>query len=257
MLPDMEGFEACRRLRQARVWTPVLMLTARTAVRDRIRGLDAGADDYLAKPFALDELLARIRALGRRGKVERPTALTLGDLRLDPATRRVFRGDHEIELSRQELALLEVFLRRPEQVLTRDQLLEHAWDIAFESRSNVVDVYVRYLREKIDRPFARNSLQTVRGIGYRLTASESMSAHDRESATAVAGRPRLRSHQRGGTGRPRRLRLPARAGHASRPDRAVVANPDRGAEHAVDRAAGPRRTRADRGDLRAGSLVWR
>jgi two-component system OmpR family response regulator len=174
MLPDMEGFEACQRLREARVWTPVLMLTARTAVRDRIRGLDAGADDYLAKPFALDELLARIRALGRRGKAERPTQLTLGDLCLDPATRRVFRGDLEIELSAKELALLEVFLRRPEQVLTRDQLLEHAWDVAFESHSNVVDVYVRYLREKIDRPFARNSLQTVRGIGYRLTASDSI-----------------------------------------------------------------------------------
>ena len=174
MLPDMEGFEACRRLREARVWTPVLMLTARTAVRDRIRGLDAGADDYLAKPFALDELLARIRALGRRGKVERPTTLTLGDLCLTPPLDACSAGDREIELSAKELALLEVFLRRPEQVLTRDQLLEHAWDIAFDSRSNVVDVYVRYLREKIDRPFARNSLQTVRGIGYRLTASDSM-----------------------------------------------------------------------------------
>ncbi len=172
MLPDMDGFEVCRRLREARVWTPVLMLTARTAVRDRIQGLDVGADDYLAKPFALDELLARIRALGRRGKSERPTTLTLGDLCLDPATRRVFRGDREIMLSAKEMALLEVFLRRPEQVLTRDQLLEHAWDMSFESRSNVVDVYVRYLREKIDRPFSRNSLQTVRGIGYRLTASD-------------------------------------------------------------------------------------
>ena len=172
MLPDMEGFEACRRLRAARVWTPVLMLTARTAVRDRIRGLDAGADDYLAKPFALEELLARIRALARRGAVERPTRLTVGDLRLDPATRREFRGEQEIELSAKEMALLEAFLRRPEQVLTRDQLLEHAWDMAFESHSNVVDVYVRYLREKIDRPFARNSLQTVRGIGYRLTAAD-------------------------------------------------------------------------------------
>ena len=172
MLPDMDGFEVCRRLRQGRVWTPVLMLTARTAVRDRIHGLDAGADDYLAKPFALEELLARIRALARRGAVERPTVLAVGDLCLDPATRRVFRGDQEIELSAKEMALLEAFLRRPEQVLTRDQLLEHAWDMAFESHSNVVDVYVRYLREKIDRPFARSSLQTVRGIGYRLTASD-------------------------------------------------------------------------------------
>jgi two-component system OmpR family response regulator len=172
MLPDMEGFEACRRMRDSRVWTPVLMLTARTAVHDRIRGLDAGADDYLPKPFALDELLARIRALARRGAVERPTSLAVGDLCLDPATRRVFRGEQEIALSAKEMALLEVFLRRPEQVLTREQLLEHAWDMAFESRSNVVDVYIRYLREKIDRPFARNSLQTVRGIGYRLTASD-------------------------------------------------------------------------------------
>jgi two-component system OmpR family response regulator len=171
MLPDLDGFEACRRLRANGVWAPVLMLTARTTVRDRVTGLDAGADDYLAKPFAFEELLARIRALARREPVERPTVLAVGDLSLDPATRRVRRGATEIELSARELALLEVFLRRPEQVLTRDQLLEHAWDVAFESRSNVVDVYVRYLREKIDRPFGRTSLQTVRGLGYRLTAS--------------------------------------------------------------------------------------
>jgi two-component system OmpR family response regulator len=172
MLPDRDGFDTCRRLRGEGVWTPVLMLTARTAVRDRINGLDAGADDYLAKPFAFEELLARIRALARRGAVERPAVLTVGDLCLDPATGRVRRGDREIELSAKEMALLEVFLRRPEQVLSRDQLLAHAWDVAFESRSNVVDVYVRYLREKIDRPFGRHSLQTVRGLGYRLTASE-------------------------------------------------------------------------------------
>jgi two-component system OmpR family response regulator len=172
MLPDTDGFDICRRLRRDGVWAPVLMLTARTAVRDRISGLDAGADDYLAKPFALEELLARIRALTRRGMAERPAVLTVGDLSLDPATRRVRRGDQEIELSVRELTLLEAFLRRPEQVLSRSQLLEHAWDLAYESRSNVVDVYVRYLREKIDRPFARNSLQTVRGLGYRLTATD-------------------------------------------------------------------------------------
>jgi two-component system, OmpR family, response regulator len=171
MLPDMDGFEVCRRLRSQSVWTPVLMLTARNAVEDRIHGLDAGADDYLAKPFSLEELLARIRALVRRGSVERPAVLTVGDLTLDPATLRVWRGDSEISLSAKELALLETFMRRPEQVLTRDQLLDHAWDIAYENRSNVVDVYVRYLRRKIDQPFDRHTLETVRGVGYRLTAA--------------------------------------------------------------------------------------
>ena len=169
MLPGMDGYQVCRRLRHHAVWTPVLMLTARTAVHDRVRGLDAGADDYLAKPFSLDELLARLRAVVRRGTAERPTTLVVGGLELDPATRRVTRDGQEIELSARELALLEVFMRRPEQVLTRDQLLEHAWDMAYESRSNIVDVYVRYLREKIDRPFGRDSLETVRGVGYRLT----------------------------------------------------------------------------------------
>lgn len=172
MLPGMDGFEVCRRLREQGVWVPVLMLTARSEVRDRIAGLDAGADDYLPKPFSLAELLARVRALVRRRPVERPTVLTVGDLTLDPATRRVWRGEHEIELSAKELSLLETFMRRPEQVLTRSQLLDHAWDIAYENRSNVVDVYVRYLREKVDRPFDRHTLQTVRGVGYRLTVAE-------------------------------------------------------------------------------------
>jgi two-component system, OmpR family, response regulator len=171
MLPDMDGFEVCRRLRGESVWTPVLMLTARNAVEDRIHGLDAGADDYLAKPFSLEELLARIRALVRRGSVARPAVLSVGDLTLDPASRRVWRGEHEITLSAKELALLETFMRRPEQVLSRDQLLDHAWDIAYENRSNVVDVYVRYLRRKIDWPFDRRTLETVRGVGYRLTAA--------------------------------------------------------------------------------------
>jgi two-component system OmpR family response regulator len=144
------------------------MLTARDALDDRIEGLDTGADDYLLKPFAFGELLARLRALVRRGPSERPTELTTGDLKLDPASRRVWRGPTEVALSAREFALLEVFMRHPGETLTRVQLLDGAWDMAFESRSNVVDVYVRYLREKIDRPFQRDALETVRGVGYRL-----------------------------------------------------------------------------------------
>jgi two-component system OmpR family response regulator len=168
MLPGLSGFETCRQLRNAGVWAPVLMLTARDAVDDRVAGLDAGADDYLTKPFSFAELLARLRALARRGSVERPTDLAVGDLRLDPARRRAWRGEQELGLSPKEFALLETFMRRPGQVLSRLQLLEHAWDFAYENRSNVVDVYVRYLREKIDRPFGMDSLETVRGVGYRL-----------------------------------------------------------------------------------------
>lgn len=170
MLPGIDGFETCRRLRAAGVWTPVLMLTARDAVEDRVEGLDAGADDYLTKPFSLAELFARLRALARRGDVERPTELVVGDLRLDPATRRVWRGQTEVHLSPKEFALLETFMRRPGHVLTRLQLLEHAWDFAYDNRSNIVDVYVRYLREKLDRPFGCASFETVRGAGYRLSA---------------------------------------------------------------------------------------
>jgi two-component system, OmpR family, response regulator len=170
MLPGRDGFEICRELRGRGVWAPVLMLTARDAVPDRVAGLDAGADDYLAKPFAFAELLARLRALARRGSSERPTVLEAGDLRLDPAARTVSRGGAEIALSAKEFALLETFMRRPGQVLSRYQLLEHAWDYAYENRSNVVDVYVRYLREKIDRPFGRDSIETVRGAGYRFRA---------------------------------------------------------------------------------------
>ena len=168
MLPGLSGFETCRRLRNAGVWTPVLMLTARDAVDDRVAGLDAGADDYLTKPFSFAELLARLRALARRGGVERPSQLAVGDLVLDPATRQAWRGRTEIHLSPKEFALLETFMRRPGQVLSRLQLLEHAWDFAYENRSNVVDVYVRYLREKIDRSFGTDSIETVRGVGYRL-----------------------------------------------------------------------------------------
>jgi two-component system OmpR family response regulator len=168
MLPGPNGVETCRRLRSSGVWTPVLMLTARDAVEDRVSGLDAGADDYLTKPFSFAELLARLRALVRRGGVERPAELVVGDLRLDPAARRVRRGASEVSLSPKEFALLETFMRRPGQVLSRLQLLEHAWDFAYENRSNVVDVYVRYLREKVDRPFGASSIETVRGVGYRL-----------------------------------------------------------------------------------------
>ena len=164
----IDGFEDCRRLRRREVWSPVVMLTARDAVEDRVKGLDAGADDYLTKPFSFAELHARLRALGRRGPVERPPVLEAGTLRLDPSTRRVWRGDDEISLSTKEFALLETFMRRPGQVLSRFDLLEHAWDYSYENRSNIVDVYVRYLREKIDRPFGESSLVTVRGAGYRL-----------------------------------------------------------------------------------------
>ena len=170
MLPGLDGFDVCRRLRADGVWSPVLMLTARDAVDDRVTGLDAGADDYLAKPFSFEELLARLRALTRRAPIERPAVLAAGDLRLDPAAHRAWRGDVELDLSAKEFALLELFMRRPGSVLSRGQLLEGAWDMAFESRSNVVDVYVRYLREKIDRPFGCESIETVRGVGYRLRA---------------------------------------------------------------------------------------
>ncbi|HET8751136.1 MAG TPA: response regulator transcription factor [Gaiellaceae bacterium] len=168
MLPGLDGFEVCRRLRQEGVWTPVLMLTARDAIEDRVSGLDTGADDYLTKPFSFDELIARLRALTRRVPAERPAVLEVGDLRLDPAAHRVWRGNQELDLSAKEFALLELFMRRAGVTLTRTQLLNGAWDLAFESRSNVVDVYVRYVREKIDRPFGHDSIETVRGVGYRL-----------------------------------------------------------------------------------------
>ncbi len=170
MLPGADGFEICRRMRGNGVWSPVLMLTARDAVDDRVSGLDAGADDYLAKPFAFEELLARLRALTRRAPAERPPVLEIGDLRLDPAAHKAWRGDRELDLSAKEFALLELFMRRPGMTLSRTQLLDGAWDMAFESRSNIIDVYVRYLREKIDRPFGRDSIETVRGVGYRLRA---------------------------------------------------------------------------------------
>jgi two-component system OmpR family response regulator len=172
MLPGISGFETCRRLRNDGIWAPVLMLTARDSIEDRVAGLDTGADDYLVKPFAFAELLARLRALTRRGELERPTVLEVGDLRLDPATREVWVGPNEIHLSAKEFALLETFMRRPGEVLSRLHLLEHAWDFAYENRSNIVDVYVRHLRNKIDEPFGRHALQTVRGAGYRLRVEQ-------------------------------------------------------------------------------------
>jgi two-component system OmpR family response regulator len=168
MLPGVDGFEVCRRLRSKGVWAPILMLTARDAVRDRVAGLDSGADDYLVKPFSYAELLARLRALVRRGPVERPAELSVGSLRLDPAQHKVWRGDSEISLSAKEFAILETFMRRPGEVLSRFQLLEHAWDYEYENRSNVVDSYIRLLRRKIDQPFGTKSIETVRGAGYRL-----------------------------------------------------------------------------------------
>jgi len=169
-LPGINGFETCRRLRASEVQTPILILTARAAVDDRVTGLDTGADDYLVKPFDVSEMLARIRALARRGPVARGPVLSTGDLCLDTGTRVVSRGATQISLSAKEFQLLEVFMRRPGQVLSRYDLLEGAWDMAYENRSNVVDVYVRYLRDKIDRPFGIQSLETVRGAGYRLSA---------------------------------------------------------------------------------------
>jgi len=168
MLPDLDGLEVCRRLRTANRWAPVMMLTARDAVPDRVAGLDAGADDYLTKPFSFSELLARLRALMRRGPAERPAVLRVDDLSLDPATRVVTRDAVPIELTPKEFALLEYLLRHPGEVLSRSRLIEHVWDFAYDGDSNVVDVYVRYLREKVDRPFGRRSIETVRGAGYRL-----------------------------------------------------------------------------------------
>ncbi len=168
MLPGFDGFEVSRRLRAAGRWVPILLLTARTEIKDRVEGLDAGADDYLAKPFSFAELSARLRALTRRGQPERPTVLSVGDLRLDPASRRAWRGKDELDLSAKEFALLELFLRHPGEVLTRTNILDRVWDYAYDGVSNVVDQYVAYLRRKIDRPYGRNDLETVRGSGYRL-----------------------------------------------------------------------------------------
>src|SRR5579859_1566080 len=171
-LPGLHGFQLCRRLRESGKWVPVLMLTARDGVADRVRGLDTGADDYLVKPFSLLELAARLRALARRDDRSRPVILAEGDLKLDPATKRVWRAETELRLSPKELALLELFLRHPGDVLTRSQIIETVWDFAYDGGSNVVDQYVNYLRRKIDVPFGRRDIETVRGMGYRLRPAE-------------------------------------------------------------------------------------
>lgn len=170
-LPGIDGFETCRRLRAQGVGTPILMLSARDAVEDRIMGLDTGADDYLAKPFDFGELLARLRALTRRPPAREDDVLRVGDLTLDLTTHAAARGGVPIELSVKEVQILSVFMRRPGAVLSRLQILEGAWDDGYEHRSNVIDVYVRYLREKIDRPFGVETLETIRGAGYRLRAA--------------------------------------------------------------------------------------
>jgi DNA-binding response OmpR family regulator len=168
MIPEPDGFEVCRRLRADGRWAPILLLTARDSVDDRVIGLAAGADDYIPKPFSFAELYARLRALTRRGAPERPRVLEVADLELDPARHRVTRAGQEVDLSPKEFALLDLFMRHADEVLSRTTILEHVWDFAYDGTSNVVDVYVRYLREKIDRPFDRTTLETVRGVGYRL-----------------------------------------------------------------------------------------
>jgi two-component system OmpR family response regulator len=177
MIPPPDGFELYRQLRGSERWAPVLMLTARDQVTDRVAGLDAGADDYLTKPFALRELAARVRALTRRALPVRPSVLRVDDLTLDQATHRVLRGSQEIPLSPKEYALLLEMMRNVGEPLTRAHLIEHVWDFAFDAGSNVIDVYIGYLREKVDRPFAAHSIETVRGVGYRIGVAGSGPAH--------------------------------------------------------------------------------
>jgi two-component system, OmpR family, response regulator len=172
MLPGLGGIEVCRRLRERNRWAPVIMVTARDAVIDRIDGLDAGADDYLVKPFSFAELAARVRALVRRGTHERPRLLEVGTLRLDPVRRQVWRDGTEVALTRREFALLELLMRRCGEVLTRTVILEHVWDFAYDPGSNVVDQYIAYLRAKVDRAFGRHDIETLRGVGYRLRPPE-------------------------------------------------------------------------------------
>jgi two-component system, OmpR family, response regulator len=173
LLPGIDGFETCRRLRSQHVWSPVLMLTALDSVEDRVLGLDTGADDYLVKPFAFAELLARLRAVSRRREPERPSVMEVGDLRLDPASRRVWRAETEVQLSPKEFAILETFMRRPDQALSRSYIVAHAWDGSYEDSSNIIDVYIRRLRKKLDEPFGSQTIETVRGAGYRLRADRS------------------------------------------------------------------------------------
>jgi two-component system OmpR family response regulator len=168
MIPPPDGLEVCRKLRDQGIWTPVLLLTGRGTVEDRVIGLDAGADDYLPKPFSLNELTARLRALTRRSDHDASDVIQVGDLILDPAAHRVSRAGQNIDLTPKEFDLLEFFMRRRGDVLTRTAILDHVWDFAYDGASNVVDVYVRYLRGKVDKPFGTSSIETVRGVGYRL-----------------------------------------------------------------------------------------
>jgi len=170
MLPKMDGLTAIRELRTAKIATPVLCLTAKDAVEDIVAGLDSGSDDYLTKPFAFAELLARVRALVRRGTQDRGADITYADLRLDPVAHKVWRADKEIELTAKEYALLEYFIRNPEKTLTRNMIAEHVWDYTFDSFTNIIDVYVNYLRKKIDRDRTVKLVHTVRGVGYMLKA---------------------------------------------------------------------------------------
>jgi DNA-binding response OmpR family regulator len=172
MLPGITGYDLCRTLRAEKIWTPILVLTARDGEREEVAGLDAGADDYLTKPFSHAVLVARLRALLRRGARERPVVLSAGDLRLDPASRRVWRGDTELALTSREVSLLELLLRRRGEVLSKREILAHVWDFDFDGDPNIVEVYVRHLRDKIDRPFDRATIETVRRAGYRLAADD-------------------------------------------------------------------------------------
>ena len=170
MLPGLAGDELCARLRKAGNWVPILMLTARSGPAEEARALDSGADDFLGKPFSFVVLMARIRALLRRGGAERPAVLTAGDLGLDPAAHRVWRGEHDIELTPRQFSLLEFLMRRAGEVVSKATILEHVWDFSFDGDPNIVEVYVRQLRQRIDEPFGRSALQTVRLVGYRLDA---------------------------------------------------------------------------------------
>jgi two-component system OmpR family response regulator len=170
LLPTLNGFRVCAELRAAGVWTPIVMLTAKDGDLDEAEALDTGADDYVTKPFSHVALVARLRALIRRGSAERPTVLEAGDLRLDPASRKTFRGDVEVRLTARETALLEFLMRHAGEVVSKLEILDHVWDSAFDGDPNIVEVYVAHLRSKIDRPFERNAIETVRGTGYRLDA---------------------------------------------------------------------------------------
>ncbi|MFE2094434.1 response regulator transcription factor [Streptomyces sp. NPDC059460] len=171
MLPGVNGYKVCAALRRTGIWTPILMLTAKGGEWDEVEGLDVGADDYLTKPFSFAVLIARLRALLRRGIGERPAVLEAGDLRLDPAAKRVWRGEAEVDLTAREFSVLEFLLRHQGSAVSKRKILEHVWDSDFEGDPNIVEVYVRRLRNKLDRPFDRVSIETLRGSGYRLAAS--------------------------------------------------------------------------------------